>query len=64
MERYAFVENNQKVETKLKLKDYNGIVTLVWDYMEQSGFSYHGTVRDWSAVFYQETYYVRTASFY
>lgn len=58
MERYKFVESKHKVAVDNRLKDYNHLVTDVWDYLEHAGFLFHGTVRNWSAVFFQETFYV------
>jgi DNA sulfur modification protein DndC len=57
METYEFVENNHKVAVTEKLKSYNLITTNVWDYLEKAGFSFHGVIRDWSAVFFSSLYY-------
>lgn len=58
MERYMFVEQKQKVAVDKRLKDYNNLTTDVWDYLEETGFLFHGTVCGWTAVFFQETFYV------
>lgn len=58
MEKYMFVDQKQKVAVDKRLKDYNNLTTDVWDYLENAGFLFHGTVRDWTAVFFQETFYV------
>ncbi|KOP65942.1 hypothetical protein AMS62_12375 [Bacillus sp. FJAT-18019] len=47
-QRYVFVENKHKVAVGDRLKKYNLLTTLVWDYMEQSDYSYHGVIRSWS----------------
>lgn len=57
-QRYVFVENNHKVAVGDRLKKYNLLTTLIWDYMEQSDYSYHGVIRSWSAVFRKERYIV------
>jgi DNA sulfur modification protein DndC len=56
--RYEFVDNKIKVAVNDRLRDYNDLVTDVWDYLELAGFSFHGTVREWSGVFFRETYFV------
>ncbi|CAM4052176.1 phosphoadenosine phosphosulfate reductase family protein [Paenibacillus alkaliterrae] len=58
MERYTFVEQKHMVTVDNRLKDYNHLTTDVWDYLEEAGFLFHGTVRDWTAVFFQQTFYV------
>lgn len=49
-QRYVFVENKHKVAVGDRLKKYNLLTTLVWDYMEQSDYSYHGVIRSWSEL--------------
>lgn len=58
MERYTFSERNHKVAVGSRLKDYNQLSSNIWDYLEQEGFQFHGTIRDWSAVFFQDSYFV------
>lgn len=56
MDRYQFVDSKTKVSVSDRLKEYNFLVTDVWDYLEKEGFLFHGVIRDWSAVFFGETY--------
>ncbi|MFD2614660.1 phosphoadenosine phosphosulfate reductase domain-containing protein [Paenibacillus gansuensis] len=58
MDRYQFVDNKNKVAVTDRLRDYNLILTDVWDFLERAAFTFHGVIRDWSAVFCNESYYV------
>jgi DNA sulfur modification protein DndC len=57
MDRYEFVENKHKVAVGDRLRNYCNLVADVWDYLERTGFRFHGVVRDWSAVFFNGLYY-------
>ncbi|MFC5402330.1 phosphoadenosine phosphosulfate reductase family protein [Cohnella soli] len=58
MERYAFVDSKNKVNVAERLKEYNFILADVWDFLERAGFAFHGVIRDWSAVFHLDTFFV------
>jgi len=58
MDSYQFVDSNNKVSVGDRLRDYNFLVTDVWDFLEKLGFTFHGVIRDWSAVFYSESFIV------
>lgn len=58
MDRYEFVNSKNKVAISDRLRDYNVILTDVWDFLERAGFLFHGVIRDWSAVFFQKTFFV------
>ncbi len=58
MDRYQFVDSKNKVAVSDGLKDYNFLLTDVWDFLEQAGFTFHGVIRDWSAVFFRDTFIV------
>ncbi|MFE5321504.1 hypothetical protein ACFQ88_22600 [Paenibacillus sp. NPDC056579] len=58
MERYEFVEREHCVSITERLKSYNLIAADIWDHLEEAGFTFHGVVRDWSAVFFHSLYYV------
>lgn len=58
MDKYQFVDSKNKVGVDDRLRDYNYILTDVWDFLERSGFTFHGVIRDWSAVFFNDTYFV------
>lgn len=58
MDRYEFVDSQNKVAVDHRLRDYNLVLTDIWDFLESSEFTFHGVIRDWSAVFFNETYFV------
>ncbi|QHW35492.1 phosphoadenosine phosphosulfate reductase family protein (plasmid) [Paenibacillus rhizovicinus] len=58
MDQYQFVDSKNKVSVSDRLRDYNFILADVWDFLEMAGFAFHGVIRDWSAVFFQGTYFV------
>lgn len=58
MDRYLFVDSKNKVGVADRLRDYNFILTDVWDFLERAAFAFHGVIRDWSAVFFNEMYFV------
>ncbi|MFD1130724.1 phosphoadenosine phosphosulfate reductase family protein [Paenibacillus sp. PDC88] len=57
METYELVENTTKIGIQNRLKDYNSVILDTWDYLEAAGFSFHGVVRDWTAIFEKGVYF-------
>ena len=58
MDHYEFVDSKNKVSVSERMRDYNFILTDVWDFLERMGFAFHGVIRDWSAVFHLDTFFV------
>lgn len=58
METYLYAENQTTVKVTEQLKRNNATSTLVWDQLERMGFNFHGVIREWSAVFKKDLYYV------
>jgi DNA sulfur modification protein DndC len=58
MDRYEFVDSKNKVAVSDRLREYNFLVTDVWDFLEQANFAFHGVTRDWTAVFFSDTFVV------
>ncbi|QQZ64583.1 phosphoadenosine phosphosulfate reductase family protein (plasmid) [Paenibacillus sonchi] len=58
MEAYSYADNQTTVKVTDQLKRYNASSTLVWDQLARMDFKFHGVVREWSAVFKKDLYYV------
>ncbi|MDH6674956.1 DNA sulfur modification protein DndC [Paenibacillus sp. LBL] len=57
MGSYEYVERNHRVSVTDRLKSYNLKATELWDYLETAGFTFHGVVREWSAIFFNSLFY-------
>jgi DNA sulfur modification protein DndC len=57
MERYEYVDRDHRVAVTDRLKSFNLMATDVWDYLANAGFTFHGVVREWSAIFLNGLFY-------
>lgn len=58
MDSYLFTDNSTTVKVESRLKRHNEASTLVWRKMEKMMFTFHGVIREWTAVFKRDFYYV------
>lgn len=57
-DNYLFIEGNQRVSISASLKKWNNTVRKIWSSLQNLGFSFHGVVRDHSAVFAYDRDYI------
>jgi DNA sulfur modification protein DndC len=57
-EKYLFQENETRIAVEGGIKKHNNSTRKIWSFLLRQGWDFYGVVRDWTAVFRKESYFL------